>query len=148
LVFLYGSRKYQHSSITAYSGPRVWTFRADLICDSEPIRQRARPYEPQIGDIGFISQDDGAFYRLFNARMPRDHPWNAGRVPDKFIPITLDDDHMGEVAEILKSGAYLYASHTDKRLDAQSELCVASWYLSLLVASLNSNCIETTHYLL
>jgi hypothetical protein len=124
LVFLYGLRKYQHADIAVYNDSRTWVVCADQVRDSEPIRQRAGPDEPQIGDVGFVSQEDGAFCRLFNAWMPRDHPWNAGIVPDNFIPINLNEDHVRHIERNLQKGAYLYASHTDRRMDAQGGLCV------------------------
>jgi hypothetical protein len=118
------------------------------VCNSEPTRQRAGPDEPQIGDVGFVSQDDGAFCRLFNARMPQDHPWNAGIIPDNFLPIDLNEDYVRDAEKSLTKGAYLYASNVDKRMDAQAELLVTSFLLSWLVASLNQICIVTTRCLL
>jgi hypothetical protein len=121
------------SAVVAYGGSHTQAVRADLVSDSEPISQRGRRGEPQIaqiGDVGFVSQDDGAFHRMFNARMPSDHLWNTGGVPENFEPIALDEDEIYDLPEFLRKGAYGYASHVDKRLEAQCEVCAASWFLS------------------
>ena len=42
--------------------------------------------EVRIGDVGHIDED-GAFHRLFNVTVDRDHPLNQGGVPDGFKPL-------------------------------------------------------------
>lgn len=39
-----------------------------------------------IGDVGYIDED-GAFHRLFNVTVDRDHPVNSGGVPKNFEPL-------------------------------------------------------------
>ncbi|KAJ7934596.1 hypothetical protein B0H13DRAFT_1591560 [Mycena leptocephala] len=51
-----------------------------------------------IGDVGAVTPD-GTFDFFFNIFLPCNHPINAGRVPDDFVPLqsyTLDDVHQTE----------------------------------------------------
>ncbi|EIN09929.1 hypothetical protein PUNSTDRAFT_133702 [Punctularia strigosozonata HHB-11173 SS5] len=86
----------------------------------ESVEQRAGPLQAQIGDVGFVSRDDGVFYRLFNACKTRDHPWNDDLAPQDFEPLVLDDRHVKTVENNLKAGAYVCTSNAERQDQAHA----------------------------
>ena len=45
--------------------------------------------EVHIGDVGYI--EEGQFHRLFNVAFGKEHPYNAGGVPEHFQPMDIPE---------------------------------------------------------
>ena len=94
-----------------------------LICRSEPVYQGDRgPGEVQIGDVGFVNQDDGAFYRLFHARHSDEHPWNQEGVPVNHEPILLDNGYIQHIRRNINCGPHA----SDSTLEMAGRLAAGS----------------------
>ena len=62
--------------------------------------------EVHLCDVGFVSPIDGAFYRLFNARVSDTHSWNEDGVPQSYEPIHLDEHHISRNANYIGPGPH------------------------------------------
>ncbi|PSR75640.1 hypothetical protein PHLCEN_2v8931 [Hermanssonia centrifuga] len=60
--------------------------------------------EIQIGDVGGVF--NSGFRRLFNVTLPENHPYNAGGVPENFVPLSLASLIHDRHKHCLSPGAY------------------------------------------
>ncbi|KAE9401060.1 hypothetical protein BT96DRAFT_992419 [Gymnopus androsaceus JB14] len=84
------SSRYSLLLLSAKEGYPLWT--------PEPKRlpEEYRRTGVRIGDVGII-RPDGFFDYLFNICLPRDHPVNAGLVPEGFTPVEISQADVSEV---------------------------------------------------
>ena len=57
--------------------------------------------EIRVGDVGFL--EDGAFFKIFNATDPEDHPSQANGVPEGFEQWTVKDLHKTTMKKAIES---------------------------------------------
>lgn len=96
---------YQEKLSSQYHGLALW--------DPNPVQDLFRdPDHVSIGDVGYLH--NGAFMRMFNAKLPRDHPSNNYiQLPDEYRP--LQQNHFSNIrhTEVLKKEYHSHVSIVD-----------------------------------